>query len=234
MRAEELRSSSVHGERSSLPAVGPENGGPACGPTVLVRDLGLADYEPVWRAMQRLTGERTRQTPDELWLLQHPPVYTLGLAGRIEHLHRRDSAIPVLKVDRGGQVTYHGPGQLVVYTLLDLRRLGIGVRELVLRLEAAVIDLLAQYGVQAQRRANAPGVYVGDAKVAALGLRVRNGCCYHGLAFNADMDLEPFRDIDPCGYPGLRVTQARDLGIADSLDVLGQGLLSALQSNIWK
>jgi lipoyl(octanoyl) transferase len=193
----------------------------------------LADYEETWREMQRFTAARGPETADELWLLQHPAVYTLGLAGREEHLPARATGIPVVKTDRGGQVTYHGPGQIVVYTLLDLQRLQIGVRTLVRRLEHAVIDLLAEYGVEAAGRDDAPGVYVGGAKIAALGLRIRRGCCYHGLAFNVDMDLAPFSDIDPCGHAGLRVTQARDLGIDDSIETLGGKLVAALQSNIW-
>jgi lipoyl(octanoyl) transferase len=196
--------------------------------------LGLADYEPVWREMQRFTAARTEDTADELWLLQHPPVYTLGVAGCAEHLPRRDTDIPVVKVDRGGQITYHGPGQLVVYTLLDLRRIGIGIRELVRRLEASVVDLLAGYGVVARGSESAPGVYVGESKIAALGLRVRNGCCYHGLAFNVDMDLRPFLEIDPCGYAGLQVTQARDLGVMEEFDAIGEKLVASLKANIWK
>jgi lipoyl(octanoyl) transferase len=199
-----------------------------------VRQLGLADYEPVWREMQRFTSVRTPETADELWLLQHPSIYTLGVAGRVEHLPKRDTGIPVIKVDRGGQITYHGPGQLVVYAMLDLRRIGIGIRELVRRLEASVADLLADFGVDAAGSESAPGVYVGESKVAALGLRVRNGCCYHGLALNIDMDLRPFLEIDPCGYPGLSVTQTRDLGIDESLDAIGERLVAALKANIWK
>lgn len=205
---------------------------PSSASRVLVRRLGLADYEPVWREMQRLTAQRGPDTPDELWLLQHPAVYTLGLAGRAEHLPRTSNGVPVIEVDRGGQVTYHGPGQIIVYTLVDLRRMGIGVRALVRRLEQSVIDSLAHYGIDAQRREGAPGVYVDDAKIAALGLRIRNGCSYHGLSFNVEMDLAPFSDIDPCGYAGLRVTQARDLGIRDSIDTLGENLLMSLQSNL--
>jgi len=200
---------------------------------VLVRRLGVAPYEPTWRAMQDFTARRGSNTPDELWLLRHPPVYTLGLAGRPEHLPRRDNGIAVVKVDRGGQITYHGPGQIVVYTLLDLRRMNLGVRALVRRLESAVVDLLRQYGVDASGREDAPGVYVEGAKIAALGLRIRNGCSYHGLALNVDLDLAPFRDIDPCGYAGLAVTRTRDLGIEEPIDRLGEKLLAALQSKLW-
>jgi lipoyl(octanoyl) transferase len=156
--------------------------------------------------MQRFTDQRTVDTSDELWLVQHPPVFTLGQAGRPEHVLAAGS-IPVISVDRGGQVTYHGPGQIVAYPLLDLKRLGLGVRALVSRIEEAIIEVLAGYGIQSRARSDAPGVYVGEAKIAALGLRVRRGCCFHGLAFNVDMDLEPFERINPCGYQGLQVTQ---------------------------
>ena len=195
---------------------------------IAVRKLGLADYGPTWRAMQDFTAARTADTPDEIWLLQHPPVYTLGIAGKAEHLPRAANGIPVVRSDRGGQITYHGPGQLVIYLLLDLRRRGLGVRPLVRAMEGAVIDLLAAYGTAARGRNDAPGAYVGAAKIAALGLRIRNGCCYHGLALNVDMDLSPFDAINPCGYPGLEVTQTRDLGIADSLAALGEKLVEHL------
>jgi lipoyl(octanoyl) transferase len=187
---------------------------------VRVRRLGRVDYEPTWRTMQDFTAQRNAATTDELWLLEHPPVYTLGVAGRHEHLPRTDNGIPVIKADRGGQITYHGPGQIIAYVLLDMRRRNIAVRPLVRIMEQAVIDLLAVHSIPAERRAGAPGVYVNGAKIAALGLRIRNGCSYHGLAFNVDMDLTPFHAIDPCGFPGLRVTQARDLGIADSIEAL--------------
>lgn len=195
--------------------------------TALVRRLGRVDYEPTWRAMQAFTAARGPDTPDEIWLLEHPPVFTLGQAGKREHV-LTDLGIPVVPIDRGGQVTYHGPGQVVVYLLLDLRRRGYGVRELVSRLEQAVIDLLAGYGVVAQRREGAPGVYVGAAKIAALGLRVKNGCTYHGLALNVDMDLAPFSAINPCGYAGLAVTQTRELGIAATAQEMGEALLASL------
>ena len=191
---------------------------------VRVRRLGRAEYEPTWRAMQEFTSRRGRSAVDEMWLTEHPPVYTLGVAGRAEHLPRGASAIPVVKVDRGGQITYHGPGQIVAYLLLDMRRRQLAVRALVRIMEQAVIDLLDARGIQAQGRPGAPGVYVDGAKIAALGLRVRNGCCYHGLAFNVDMDLTPFHAIDPCGYPGLRVTQARALGVTASMAALGEEL----------
>lgn len=200
---------------------------------ILVRRLGLVDYEPTWRAMQAFTAKRTPETPDEIWLLQHPPVYTLGLNGKPEHLPEK-TTIPVVKIDRGGQVTYHGPGQIVAYLLLDLRRLGLGVRELVRRMEQSVVELLANHRVSAEARVSAPGVYVSDAKIAALGLRIKNGCSYHGLAFNVDMDLAPFYAINPCGFPGLKVTQTRDLGIADDLDRLSDALAQKLVAQITK
>ena len=171
-----------------------------------VRRLGLADYAPVWRAMQAFTDERDDATGDEVWLVQHPPVFTQGQAGRAEHV-LAPGDIPVIQVDRGGQVTYHGPGQIVGYPLIDLRRLGIGVKDFVHRIEEALIRVLAAYGVTGERVAGAPGIYVAGAKIASLGLRVRRGCSFHGLAFNIDMDLEPFRRINPCGYAGLEVTQ---------------------------
>jgi len=175
-----------------------------------VRDLGLVEYEPAWQAMQRFTNERTPTTEDEIWLLQHPPVFTQGQAGKAEHL-LLPGDIPVVQVDRGGQVTYHGPGQLVCYLMLDVRRLGIGVRELVSRIEQSLIDLLASYDVHAVAKPDAPGVYVNGAKIASLGLRIRNGRSFHGLALNVDMDLEPFRRINPCGYAGMSMTQMADL-----------------------
>jgi lipoyl(octanoyl) transferase len=177
--------------------------------------------------MKDFTAARDAATPDEIWLAQHPPVYTLGQAGRPEHLLDA-GGIPVIRVDRGGQVTYHGPGQIVAYLLLDMRRRRIAVRPLVRLMEQAVIDLLAQYGVAAEGREDAPGVYVGDAKIAALGLKIKKGCCYHGLALNVDMDLEPFSRINPCGFPGLRVTQARDVGIRAPLAELEQQLAKCL------
>ncbi|MGW8184103.1 MAG: lipoyl(octanoyl) transferase LipB, partial [Burkholderiales bacterium] len=201
-------------------------------PKIRVRRLGLVDYEPTWRAMREMTAARTPQTPDEIWLLEHRPVYTLGVAGRSEHLPRESGAIPVIRADRGGQITFHGPGQAVLYLLLDMRRRGLTVRPLVRIMERAVIDLLAGYGVEAEARPGAPGVYVRGAKIAALGLRVKNGCCYHGIAFNVDMDLSPFHEIDPCGYPGLAVTQARDLGIAGSVESLGDELIHHLLKHL--
>jgi len=200
-----------------------------------VKSLGLVEYQPTWDAMKKFTVERTPETRDEIWLVQHPPVYTQGLAGKPEHLlHRTD--IPVVKIDRGGQITYHGPGQIVAYVLFDMRRWKIGVRDLVRLMEQAVIDLLAAYGVAAHGREDAPGVYVGDAKIAALGLKIRNGCCYHGLSFNVDMDLAPFANINPCGYAGLRVTQVCELGITVPINELqaelAQNLVHGLQRHL--
>ena len=201
---------------------------PANARELRVRELGLVQYEPTWHAMQAVTAARRADTPDEIWMLQHPAVYTLGVAGKAEHLPRIDNGIPVIRADRGGQITYHGPGQVVGYLLLDMRRRGLSVRPLIRRLERAVIDLLAEYGVSAHGREDAPGVYVGTAKIAALGLRIRNGCCYHGIALNVDMDLAPFYAINPCGYPGLAVTQMRDLGIGAGAEQVGPKLTQSL------
>ncbi|OJZ17875.1 MAG: octanoyltransferase [Thiobacillus sp. 65-29] len=182
--------------------------------------------------MQDFTARRDADTPDELWLLEHPPVYTLGQAGRREHLLAATD-IPLVPIDRGGQITYHGPGQVVIYVLVDLRRRGYGVRELVARMEQAVIELLAAHAVAAQRLAGAPGVYVEGAKIAALGLRVKRGCTYHGLALNVDMDLAPFAAINPCGYAGMRVTQCRDLGVSLLPVEAGQALARALLDGVY-
>lgn len=196
-----------------------------------VRTLGGTDYEATWRAMQAFTDARSATTADEIWLTEHEPVYTLGLAGRREHL-LRSNGIPVIKVDRGGQVTYHGPGQLVAYMLLDLRRARLGVREMVRRIEGAVITWLATFDIAAFGRISAPGVYVArdgaEAKIAALGLRVRNGCTYHGVAVNVDMNLAPFADIDPCGYAGLAVTQLADFGVRSTVADAGRTLAPLL------
>jgi lipoyl(octanoyl) transferase len=176
-----------------------------------VRELGRRGYAPVWQAMQAFTDARDGETEDELWLLEHDPVFTQGQAGKPEHVLGAGE-IPVVQVDRGGQVTYHGPGQLVAYPLVDLRRAGLGVRELVTRIEQATLDTLAHWGIAGARRDGAPGIYVDGAKVMALGLRVRRGCSFHGLAFNVAMDLAPWARINPCGFQGLRVTQLLDLG----------------------
>jgi lipoyl(octanoyl) transferase len=194
---------------------------------VRARALGLVAYEPTWRAMQAYTAARGGDAEDQLWLVQHPRVFTLGIAGRREHvLAPRD--IPVVATDRGGQVTYHGPGQAVVYTLLDLRRLGIGARELVRRLEEGAIAMLGDYGVAGVRRKGMPGVYVGEAKIAAIGLRIARGCSYHGIALNVDPDLEPFSRIDPCGYPGLAATSLAALGVRATIDAAQQSLAASL------
>ena len=196
-----------------------------------VRELGRQPYEPVWRAMQRLTDSRGPDTEDELWLVEHDPVFTLGQAGKPEHV-LAPGDIPVLQVDRGGQVTYHGPGQIVAYPLVDLRRLGLGVRELVCRIEGAVIDTLAHYGIRGERREGAPGIYVDGRKVMALGLRVRRGCSFHGLAFNIAMDLEPFQRINPCGYQGLEVTSVVELGGPGDLAAVKPVLVEALSRRL--
>ncbi len=176
----------------------------------LIQQLGRRDYESVWREMQEFTDTRDGDTRDQIWFVEHDPVYTLGQAGKTEHL-LNPGDIPVIKTDRGGQVTYHGPGQLVGYLLLDLRQAGLGVRQLVTLIEQSIIDLLAGYGITSEARADAPGVYVDGCKIAALGLRVRHGCSFHGLSLNVDMDLEPFSRINPCGHPGLGVIQLSDL-----------------------
>lgn len=178
--------------------------------TLLVRDLGLQDYAQTWQAMSEFTNTRTPETPDEIWLVEHPPVFTQGQAGKPEHL-LLPGDIPVIKTDRGGQVTYHGPGQLVAYPLLDLRRLKLGVRDLVILIEQTLVSVLGHYGIDAYPKPDAPGVYVAGAKIASLGLRVRRGCSFHGLSLNVAMDLAPFLRINPCGYQGLAMTQMRDL-----------------------
>jgi lipoyl(octanoyl) transferase len=186
-----------------------------------VRLLGRAAYEPVWEAMKAFTASRGEDTADELWFVEHPPVFTLGLAALPGHVLDA-GGIPVVRIDRGGQVTYHGPGQLLAYVLLDLRRAGLGVKELVRRLEQSVIDLLAGYGVEGARRAGMPGVYVECRKIAAVGLRISRGCSYHGIALNVDAGLEPFLRINPCGYPGLEAARLADLGVRDSMDSVRQ------------
>lgn len=190
-----------------------------------MRELGRQPYEPVWRAMQRFTDVRDQTTDDEIWMVEHDPVFTLGQAGKPEHVLAAGD-IPVIHVDRGGQVTYHGPGQIVAYPLLDLKRLKIGVRDYVHRIEQALIDTMADWNIDAERRDGAPGVYVAGAKVAALGIRVRRGCTFHGLAFNVGMDLEPFYRINPCGYQGLQVTSLQDLGGPSSMDAVKPALLA--------
>lgn len=198
----------------------------------LIHWLGRVEYEPTWRAMQTFTEQRTAATPDEIWFLEHPPVFTLGMNAAPEHL-LAPGDIPVVQIDRGGQVTYHGPGQLVVYPLIDVRRAGLGVRQLVMSLESAIVDLLASWNVTALARRDAPGVYVDGRKVASIGLRIRRGSSYHGLAFNVAMDLEPFQRINPCGYRGLEVIDLRSLGVNASVqevaDALSPRLLASLR-----
>ena len=198
---------------------------------IATRALGPTDYRATWRAMRDYTDARDAASADEFWLTEHPPVFTQGLNGKPEHL-LAPGDIPVVQIDRGGQVTYHGPGQLVLYCLLDINRLGIGVKRLVRGIEQAVIELLARRGIAAATEPGAPGVYVGGAKIAALGLRIRKGCCYHGLALNVDMDLEPFSRINPCGYRGLAVTQMRDLGVAETVESVGPELANILEVNL--
>ena len=197
-------------------------------PACELRQLGRVGYEPTWQAMRDFTDRRAAHTPDELWVLEHDPVYTLGLAGNPAHLLNA-GGIPVVKTDRGGQITWHGPGQVVVYALLDLRRLGVGPRDLVRLIESAIIASVAGYGITAERRAGAPGVYVGEAKLAALGLRVRKGCSYHGLALNVDCALGAFAGINPCGYAGLEVTSLAQLGVSTTPEAAGVRLAAALQ-----
>jgi len=199
--------------------------------TVEIRNLGRQAYEPVWREMQRYTDERGETTPDQIWIVEHEPVFTQGQAGKAEHILAAGD-IPVVQVDRGGQVTYHGPGQLVVYFMLDLRRKKIGVRELVTSIENAVVDLLAGYQINSAPRADAPGVYVAEDKICSLGLRIRRGCSFHGLALNVDMDKSPFSRINPCGYAGMKVTQVADQGGPSSLSQVAQDLIGAIMRSL--
>ena len=208
----------------------------------LVKHLGVAEYEPTYQAMRDFTQQRDSDTPDEIWILEHPPVFTLGLAGDASNLHSPSNHIPLVQVDRGGEITYHGPGQIVVYLLLDLRRLGIFVKELVSRIEQALINTLADFGIQAERHAGAPGIYIAQegsiqaeyrgAKIAALGLKVSKGCSYHGLALNVSTDLAAFARIHPCGYEGLRTVDMQTLGIKDNVDIISQTLLGHLQKQL--
>jgi len=208
----------------------------------LVKHLGLADYESTYQAMRDFTQQRDSDTPDEIWILEHPPVFTLGLAGDASNLHSPNNHIPLVQVDRGGEITYHGPGQIVVYLLLDLRRLGIFVKELVSRIEQALIDALADFAIQAERHTGAPGIYITQessiqaeyrgAKIAALGLKVSKGCSYHGLALNVSTDLAAFARIHPCGYEGLKTVNMQTLGIKDNIDIISQTLLGHLQKQL--
>jgi lipoyl(octanoyl) transferase len=209
---------------------------------VLVKHLGLADYASTYEAMRTFTKERSSSTTDEIWVLEHPPVFTLGLAGDASNLHSPSNQIPLVQVDRGGEITYHGPGQIVVYLLLDLKRLSIFVKELVSKIEQALIDTLADFGIAAERHPGAPGIYVSEqagvpvewigAKVAALGLKVSKSCCYHGLALNVATDLEAFGCIHPCGYEGLKTVDMQTLGIKDNIDTISQRLLEHLQKQL--
>ena len=200
----------------------------------MVRQLGLQAYQPVFDAMKTFTNERDSDSPDELWLVEHQPVFTQGQAGKVEHL-LMPGDIPVVKADRGGQVTYHGPGQIVIYVLVNLKRLRLNIRQLVCAIEISIKQLLADYGIEGVNRDKAPGVYVGEAKIASLGLRIRRGNSYHGLAFNAELDLEPFQRINPCGYPGLEMTRLKDLvpqAEMPSVETLSEQLLDKLAANL--
>ena len=195
----------------------------------LIRNLGLQDYESIWHNMQQFTQNRNPETPDEIWVVEHFPVYTLGLNGKREHVLNTGN-IPVINTDRGGQVTYHGPGQLVIYVLLDIKRLNLGIRQLVTILEQAMIKTLAQHGINAVSRADAPGVYVNDKKIGSIGLRIKKNCSYHGLSLNNDMDLRPFDHINTCGYSDLKVTQLSDLGVTISTNQLASSVIQAITS----
>ncbi len=196
-----------------------------------IKYLGRSDYQETWVAMKDFTNRRDSETPDELWITEHKPVFTQGLNGRSEHL-LNPGDIPLVQIDRGGQVTYHGPGQLVLYCLFDIARLNLGVKGLVASIESSVIDLLHEYRIVSNTRPGAPGVYVDRAKIAALGLRIRKGCCYHGLSLNVEMDLEPFTRINPCGFPGLAVTQLSEYGVTDSVEQVGYRLADILTGNL--
>ncbi len=198
---------------------------------LIVRQLGRQDYVPVWRAMQAFTDGRDKSTLDELWLVEHEPVFTQGQAGKAEHI-LMPGDIPVVQVDRGGQVTYHGPGQQVAYFLIDLRRKGLGVRQLVSAIENSVVALLKNYGIDSAPKADAPGVYVGEKKICSLGLRIRKGSSFHGLALNVAMDPEPFKRINPCGYAGMEITQVEEQGGPGQLEMVGKDLVTAIQENL--
>jgi lipoyl(octanoyl) transferase len=202
-------------------------------PPHVVRDLGRVEYEPTWRAMQRFTDERGPETPDEIWFLEHPPVFTLGMNASRDHV-LTPGDIPIVQIDRGGQVTYHGPGQLVVYPLVDLRRAGLGVRDIVTALERSVIDYAAELGITAECHKGAPGVYVDGRKLASIGIRVRRGASYHGVALNVSGDLEPFHRINPCGYPGLEMTRLADLSPVDSVSAAADALKPYLLRRLYE
>lgn len=194
---------------------------------LIVKQLGIQEYHSVWQAMQNFTNQRTENTLDEIWLVEHNPVFTQGQAGKAEHILSVEK-IPIIQTDRGGQITYHGPGQLVVYFLIDLRRKKIGVRQLVTAIENSIVELLSEYGIQSSPKKNAPGVYVDEAKICSLGLRIRKGASYHGLALNIAMDLEPFKQINPCGYKGMQVTQISKLGGPSDLEQVAKDYISAI------
>jgi lipoyl(octanoyl) transferase len=210
--------------------------------SIIVRQLGLQEYLPTFEAMKNFTAQRSAETPDEIWVLQHPPTYTLGQAGDAAHLLLPNPQIPLIPIDRGGQITYHGPGQLVIYLLLDLRRRRLFVRDLVCRIEQTVIDSLKDFGISSQRISGAPGIYLTDnsaipselhgAKIAALGLKVTKQCCYHGLALNVDMDLKPFLAINPCGYAGLKTIDMKSLGVSDNIDIVAKNIVSHLSQQL--
>ncbi len=213
------------GDNASIPSVEHQH--------FIVKSLGTSDYQSTWQAMKSFTEHRNAETQDQIWLLQHAPVFTQGIAGKPEHVLDAHG-IPLIKTDRGGQITYHGPGQIIAYLLLDIRRLRLTVRELVRSMEDAVIDVLESYHIVATGRIEAPGVYVGNAKIAALGLKIRKNYCYHGIALNVDMDLTPFSYINPCGYKGLRVTQIKDLSVNFTLEQIGSRLVDQLQKKLLK
>lgn len=201
--------------------------------SAIIHELGLQPYETIWREMQRFTQERTDETPDEIWVLEHSPVYTLGLSGKEEHLLNPGDIIPVIRSDRGGQVTYHGPGQLVVYTLIDIKRLKLGIRQLVTLLEHSMITALAQFGLTAVAKAEAPGVYVNDKKIGSIGIRIKRNCSYHGVSLNNNMDLKPFDHINTCGFRDLQVTQLADFGISVSMVDLAVPVVLAINSALY-
>lgn len=200
--------------------------------TLIVRYLGQQNYLPVWQQMQNFTHTRGAHTVDEVWLLEHPPIFTIGQAGKAEHLLSPPETIPCLRVDRGGQVTYHGPGQLIAYTLIDLKRKNFNVREFVSLLEQTIIDLLAEYDINSNNKCEAPGVYINNKKIASIGLRVRKGCCFHGLAMNVDMDLTPFSLINPCGYPDLKITQLKEYTSCFDWQTIHEKLIRYLLENL--
>lgn len=198
---------------------------------LVVRQLGQQEYRACWQAMQKFTDNRTDETPDEMWLLEHPPIFTQGQSGNAAHI-LNPGEIPVIPIDRGGQVTYHGPGQLVVYTLVDIKRKKLSIRQFVTQLEKSVIDLLQHYDIEAETKCTAPGVYINDKKICSIGLRIRKGCTFHGLALNIDMDLQPFTRINPCGYAGLQMTQLKEWASIVDLNEVKEKLVQCLKRNL--